>query len=494
MTTAVTGRTKGTHPMKRNQQRLAAFASLALAAGIGLSACGSDDDNGGGGDGGSGSDAIVLLPKNLGNAYFDASTTGAERAAGEFDGTIEEVGPDEATAELQVPFIDTAAQQGAGALVVSANDPSALCDSLNQARESGIKVVTFDSDVEADCRDLFVSQADAAGIAKAQVDLIAEQIDGDGEIAILSAAANATNQNEWISLMEEELAANYPDIELVDTVYGDDDDQKSFDQTEALLSEHPDLEGIISPTTVGISAAARYLSESDAKGEVALTGLGTPNQMREFVENGTVEAFALWNPEDLGYLAAYTAHALASGEIDGEEGDTFEAGDLGEYTVGADGVVLLGEPYVFTQRTSATSTSELARTKHRPTAGTERRHHHAPLLLHPPGPTGPDRRVRRAPPGRVARDARRARRDRVAQLLPVPAGGRAARRVRRVRRPRSSPGSHGPHRGQPRWQAEMADVLHLDDAGWTARPPTRDSSALREVFNLDDQLAESTRS
>ena len=332
--------------MKRNQRRLAALASLALAAGLGLSACGSGDGDGGSGSDGGG-ETITFLPKNLGNPYFDASTAGGERAAEEFGGTIEEVGPDEATPESQVQFIDTAAQQGVDALVVSANDPSALCDSLNQARDAGVPVVTFDSDVETDCRDLFVSQADAAGIARAQVELIAEQIGGEGEVAILSAAANATNQNEWIALMEEELAANYPDIELVDVVYGDDDDQKSFDQTEALLSQHPDLKGIISPTTVGIAAAARYLSESDAKGEVALTGLGTPNQMREYVKNGTVEAFALWNPEELGYLAAYTAHALASGEIEGEEGETFEAGDLGEYEVGADGVVLLGDPYVF---------------------------------------------------------------------------------------------------------------------------------------------------
>ena len=171
-----------------------------------------------------------------------------------------------------MPFIDTAAQQGVGALVVSANDPSALCDSLNQARDAGVKVITFDSDVEADCRDMFVSQADAAGIAKAQVNLIAEQIDGDGEIAILSAAANATNQNEWISLMEEELAANYPDIELVNTVSTVTTTTRSRStRPRRCSSEHPDLEGIISPTTVGIAAAARYLSESDSKGKVALT-------------------------------------------------------------------------------------------------------------------------------------------------------------------------------------------------------------------------------
>ena len=332
--------------MKIQKQRFAAFASLALVAGLVLTACGDDDDGDGGGEGGD-SSAITFLPKNLGNPYFDASTTGGERAAEEFGGSIEEVGPDQATPDSQVSFINTAAQQGVGALVVSANDPTAICDALNEARDAGVKVITFDSDTDPECRDLFVNQADAAGIAKTQVDMIAEQIGGSGEIAILSAAANATNQNAWIELMEQELETNYPDIELVDTVYGDDDDQKSFDQTAALLSEHPNLKGIVSPTTVGIAAAARYLSDSEYKGKVSLTGLGTPNQMREYIENGTVTEFALWNPEDLGYLAAFTANALAEGDIEGEEGDTFEAGELGEYTVGADGTVLLGDPFVF---------------------------------------------------------------------------------------------------------------------------------------------------
>ncbi len=331
--------------MKLHTRRFAAVAAVTLVAGMGLAACGGDDEGSSGG--GDGSAEITLLPKNLGNPYFDASRTGAETAAEAFGGEVEEVGPETATPDSQVSFINTAAQQGVDSLVVSANDPTAICDALNEARDAGVGVVTFDSDTDAECRDVFVSQADAAGIATKQVELIADQIGGSGKIAILSAAANATNQNAWIELMEEELAANHPDIELVDTVYGDDDDQKSFDETEALLQRHSDLAGIVSPTTVGIAAAARYLSSSQYQGEVALTGLGTPNQMRPYIEDGTVTAFALWNPEDLGYLAAYTANALAAGDISGEEGDTFEAGDLGEYTVGEDGVVLLGDPFVF---------------------------------------------------------------------------------------------------------------------------------------------------
>jgi rhamnose transport system substrate-binding protein len=330
--------------MKFQTRRVRALAAVALSASLALTACGGDD-SGSASEGGEMS--VTFLPKNLGNPYFDTSDAGGKKAVEEFGGTYDEVGPDTATPDAQVPFINTAAQQGVSALVVSANDPKAIGDALNEARDAGVKVVTFDSDTEPEFRDLYINQATSEGIAKTQVDLIADQVGDSGEIAILSAAANATNQNAWIDLMEKELAASHPDIELVDTVYGDDDDQTSFDKTAALLQSHPDLKGIISPTTVGIAAAARYLSDSDAKGKVALTGLGTPNQMREYVKDGTVTAFALWNPADLGYLAAYAAKALVDGDITGKEGDKFTAGDLGEYTVGANSEVLLGDPFVF---------------------------------------------------------------------------------------------------------------------------------------------------
>jgi len=334
--------------MKRNR-RAGAVVALTLGALLVATGCagsGGDDGGSGGGDG----DAelsIQFLPKNLGNPYFDTSNAGGAEAIEEFGGTYEEVGPTEASPTSQVSYIQTAAQQGVGGLAVSANDPEAICDALDEARSAGVKVVTFDSDTNPDCRDLFINQATAEGIAQVQVDLIAEQIGDAGQVAVLSASANATNQNAWIELMQEEFAASHPDIEVVEVVYGDDDDQTSFDKTAALLQTYPELKGIISPTTVGIAAAARYLSTSEYKGKVALTGLGTPNQMREYVEDGTVTAFALWNPADLGYLAAWAAQALITGEITGEEGDTFEAGKLGSYEVGPDATVLLGDPYVF---------------------------------------------------------------------------------------------------------------------------------------------------
>jgi rhamnose transport system substrate-binding protein len=331
--------------------KLRAVAAVATA-GLVLTtaACGGSSESAGGEGSAAAQDAnlaITFLPKNLGNPYFDTSDKGGEAAIQEFGGTYAEVGPSEATPDAQVSYINTLTQQQVGGIVLSANDKKAVGDALQEARDAGIKVVTFDSDTDPEYRDLYVSQASSEGIAKVQVDMIAEQIGDSGEVAILSASANATNQNAWIELMKTELSTNHPDITLVDTVYGNDKDQESFDKTAALLQSHPDLKGIISPTTVGIAAAGRYLSTSKSKGKVALTGLGTPDQMREYVKDGTVKEFALWNPADLGYLSAYATKALITGEIKGEEGEKFTAGKLGEFTVGPDKTVLLGDPFKF---------------------------------------------------------------------------------------------------------------------------------------------------
>jgi rhamnose transport system substrate-binding protein len=335
---------------------LAVAAMVLTTAACGGTTRGSDEgsSSGGGSSAKANPDAkipeglkIAFLPKQLNNPYFSVADGGGKKAVEALKGDYSEVGPSEASASSQVSYINTLTQQGADVIVTSANDPNAICSALDQARQGGAKVVTFDSDTSPDCRDVFINQATAEGIAQSEIDLMADQIGGSGKVAILSATANATNQNAWIEIMKTYAKDKFPDMEIVTTVYGDDEDEKSFQETQGLLQTYPDLKGIISPTTVGISAAARYLSGSEYKGKVALTGLGTPNQMREFVKDGTVTAFALWNPADLGYLAAYAGAALKAGQITGAEGEKFTAGDLGEYTIGKDGEIVLGDPTVF---------------------------------------------------------------------------------------------------------------------------------------------------
>ena len=313
-----------------------------------LAACGSTSSTSGGtATPSSASLNIAFLPKQINNPYFTTAAAGGQLAATALGGKFQQVGPSDANAAEQIPFITSLTEQHASAIVISGDDPNAVAPALKQAIAQGVKVVSFDSDVETDARQVFVNQADSTQIGTSEVDLLAQQINSTGQIAILSAASTATNQNAWIGFMRQELT-KYPNMSLVKVAYGNDDDQTSFNQTLSLLNAYPNLKGIISPTTVGIAAAARAIESVHKGGQVALTGLGTPNSLRQYVTDGTIKGFELWNPSDLGYLAYYVASLLVQGKITGATGETFTAGKLGKYTIGADGVVILGPPTVFT--------------------------------------------------------------------------------------------------------------------------------------------------
>ena len=292
-----------------------------------------------------------VIPKNLGNSYFttaDSVKTGGALAALKTLGeTGTETSGSAATAASQLPAIQAAIAKGAQILLVSATDPTALCPTLKAAMAKGVTVVTYDSDAPT-CRTLFVNQASTANIGESEVTAMAKEIGGSGQIAIVSAAASATNQNAWIHYMHIELK-KYPKLDLVATVYGNDDPTTATQVSQGLLQKYPKLKGIISPTTVGILAAAQAVDAAHDIGKVFVTGLGTPLEMKKYILNGTSPKVILWNPANLGFLAAYAAVNLASKTITNATGQSFTAGKLGKYTVGANHTILLGPTTVFTK-------------------------------------------------------------------------------------------------------------------------------------------------
>lgn len=297
---------------------------------------------------------LVFIPKGSGNPFFDKGCKpGAEEAAKELGYELVYSAPPEPNADSQVQLIDAAVAAGdVKAIMVSANDPDALCPSLKKAREAGVVVMAWDSDVAVDCRQAFLAPADTAGIGGDQVKIMCDMLGGpgkcEGEVAILSAASTATNQNAWIEVMKEEFKKpDYAKMTLVATVYGDDKDQKSYDEALGLFKTYPNLKGIIAPTTVGVAAAGKAVTDEKLIGKVMVTGLGLPSQMNEYIKNGAAPVVALWNPVDLGYGAVYLADALLKGTITGAEGDAYKGGRLGDYKVGKDGVVILGGLFRF---------------------------------------------------------------------------------------------------------------------------------------------------
>ena len=291
---------------------------------------------------------IVYIPKNTGNPYFDSIINGFIQAGEELGYEFTTVAPSTAEGTGQIPFIKEQTQRGVDAIAISPNDPDAVVPALKQAMGKGIRVVCVNSDMNLEGREVAVLPMDFEVTGSSQVELMGSVIDYEGEIAILSATTTAPDQNYWIEGMKEALKdPKYAKMELVKIAYGDDDPQKSLTEAEALLTGFPNLRGIISPTTVGVAAAAQAVETADASDQVQVVGLGTPNQMRRFLENGTITKFALWSPYDEGYLSGYMIYGMLTGQVEPEEGGMFAVAELGDREFGPDNVVITGPPTVF---------------------------------------------------------------------------------------------------------------------------------------------------
>lgn len=290
---------------------------------------------------------IAMIPKLVGIDYFNATEQGAQEAAQELANVrLIYQGPTEARADRQVELIENFITAQVDVISVAANDPEALAPALQRAMDAGITVITWDADANA--RDIFVNQATAQGIGEALLESMVDQIGPDGQAAIITSDLTAPNQNAWIAAMEEKIASDYPDFQIVDTRAPGEDQQRAFQATQDVLNANPDVQGVFALSSVAFPGAADAVDQAGRSGEVAVVGLSTPTQMRPFVENGTVRDVVLWNPIDLGYLSVYAAVAAAGGEV--AAGDTVEAGRLGTYTVEEDELglqILLGDPFIF---------------------------------------------------------------------------------------------------------------------------------------------------
>jgi len=285
---------------------------------------------------------MVLMPKFLGILVFDQAHDGAVEAHEELGNTGELIfnapTPENAIPG-QIEIIESSITQGVDAIMISANDYEQLLPSTTSAIDEGITIVTWDSPVDPSGEALFIAQVDFSETGQVMADMALNLLGEDGgQFAILSATPDASNQNAWIASMEEVLAMDetYANLELVATVYGNDDPDDSYNEALGLVDTYPDLELIMAPTTVGIAAAAKAMQDEGLCDQVAVSGLGLPAEMQEFTEAGCAPEFALWSFTDLGYLTYYVSYLLATDAMVAEAGVTFEAGRMGTYTIEED--------------------------------------------------------------------------------------------------------------------------------------------------------------
>jgi ABC-type sugar transport system substrate-binding protein len=293
---------------------------------------------------------ICLLPKKKGLPYFSSCADGARQAAREL-GNVELIydGPTDGSPEKAASMIEQWTLKGVDVIAVSPNDPAVLAPAMKQARAKGIHVITWDADGLPGTREFFVNQATARDIGYALVDTMAQDLggrDATGDVAIVTATLTAANQNEWMKFMKERLP-NYPGLKLVAVKPSNEDQKLAFQITQDFMKAYPNLKGVFGISSVAFPGAAEAVKQAGKSGQVLVTGLSTPNDMKAYVKDGTVKSVILWNTRDLGYLTVYAADALTNGKLAAGAME-FAGGHLGQKEIKGDNI-LLGKYLVFTK-------------------------------------------------------------------------------------------------------------------------------------------------
>jgi ABC-type sugar transport system substrate-binding protein len=299
--------------------------------------------------GSSGNPVVGVLPKFTSDPYFVAANSGAEQAARELGLSIEFNGPVDANVAAQTDIIERWIRRRVAAIAVCANDANALAPALKRAAAAGIKVMTWDADVRADAREVFLNQASFEGIGKSMVEMMARSASSpEGDFLVVTAVLTAPNQNRWIEEIKKYAAKNYPSMRIAAVLPGDEDLEKSKNVTLNYLQANPATRGVFSVTGIATPGVIEAVKQLGLSGKVAVTGLGVPSLIRPYLKDGSLKEAVLWNPVDIGYAAIYIVSAQLKGTLDPRSG-YLDAGHLGKLKFTSNDTILLGEPLIFTR-------------------------------------------------------------------------------------------------------------------------------------------------
>ena len=330
----------------RGRRALLLALPVALFAAIGVASASGSSSAGG--------VTMFMLPKFTGIPPFTQADNGAKQLAAIWGYKLDYGGPTSSSATQQVQFVDNAVSKGYKGIFISADNPAAVTPALQRARQKGVTVVSYDSDVLPAGRSIYVEGTSADDIALYQLEMLGSQIGYKGDFVILSASATDTNQVTWNKLLVNDLKTmpKYKNMHLLKIINPPDDSTPSAVQfAQSILKEYPSAKGIIAPTTIAVAAAAQVVSQQHVCNKVVVTGLGDPKQMESYVKSGCVKKFALWGFTREGQVAMCAMHALLSKQITGKAGESFSCPKgLGKFKVKAGGTVTAGPPVIFTNK------------------------------------------------------------------------------------------------------------------------------------------------
>lgn len=258
---------------------------------------------------------IAVVVKSTKTGYWATVKKGMEAAVKDLNKKLEYKGDDkiklsfegpsdETDVESQINIIDAVLAENPGVLCLAAIDMESCQAQLETAEENGIPVVVLDSGVVTGTVNSVCSTDNKAAGADAAKKL-AEAVGGSGEIAVMAHIESSESSQDRVKGFADELAANYPDIKVVNYSY-ENDETPVKDMAAKVMEENPYLKGYFCTNQITADDVLDALKEA-GKEDIAVVGFDAGKKQKEAIKDGREAGVIAQNPYGMGYATVVAA-------------------------------------------------------------------------------------------------------------------------------------------------------------------------------------------
>jgi ribose transport system substrate-binding protein len=249
---------------------------------------------------------IAVIPKGVSHSFWLTMKSGADAAGQELGATIDWKGPaSETDIAGQINIVEDAINRQVDGIVIAPSHGDSLVPIVERAQREGIPVSIFDSGISTEKYLSYVATDNRAGGALA-ADRMGERLNGKGKVAILGVKKGSVSTDEREQGFADRLKEKFPEIQVVQWLYGDANASKSLSTAEDILTTHPDLNGLFASNESSTVGAVRAIRQRDLGAKVVLIGFDATPDLVSNVRDSSIDSLVIQNPFKMGYEGVRT--------------------------------------------------------------------------------------------------------------------------------------------------------------------------------------------
>jgi len=260
---------------------------------------------------------IALIPGLTTDAFYITMRKGAEHAADALGVELLFQGGPDFNPTVQVPVLNAVIARQPDAILIAPTDKQQLIAPLRQAIDAGIKVITVDTFIDDGQYQDGRGEGDFPLSYVASDNVLGGQMAGHALAAAVGEAGKVyvSNVKPGISTTDQreegfiQAMADYPNIEVLETQFNDDDANKAASQLQAVVARNPDLVGVFGANLFSAIGAADGVKAIGKTGEIKVVAFDAPTRIVDDIKSGLIDMAIAQHPAEIGYYGVMTAYA-----------------------------------------------------------------------------------------------------------------------------------------------------------------------------------------